>query len=224
MTLPRLHVVTDDQVLAMDSFPTTARTLLSRFGSRIALHLRGHGTGGGRLLSLIRSLAPEAERSGAALLVADRVDIALCTTVAGVRLGRHSIPVASVRSLLPRRLLGYSAHGEVEAQEATSAGADFVVLGTIWATASHPGREPAGLELVERTLAAVDVPVIVIGGATPVRAAEAVARGAHGAAVLRGVWHADDPVAAAAAYLEALGALQEVTGPVGATMQAGRQT
>lgn len=219
MTLPRLHVVTDDAVLTTPSFMATARGLLSRFGPRIALHVRGHETVASRLLEIVRGLKPVADAAGAPLLVADRVDVAL-STGAGVRLGRHSIPVAAARSLLSHRLLGYSAHAAEEARDAVADGADFVVLGTIWATASHPGRRPAGLALVDATVRGVDAPVIAIGGVTPARAAEAAAAGAHGVAVLRGVWQAEDPQRAAGAYTDAL---ERAAGRAEVTMDAGRQ-
>lgn len=48
------------------------------------------------------------------------------------------------------------------------------------------------------------MPVIAIGGITPARVAEVVAAGAAGVAVLGGIWHEPDPVAAADRYLRAL--------------------
>ncbi|HSH46261.1 MAG TPA: thiamine phosphate synthase, partial [Longimicrobiales bacterium] len=118
--------------------------------------------------------------------------------------GRHSLPIPAVRSILPDALLAWSAHGVPEAVQAARAGADFIVLGTIWATASHPGREPAGIRLVERAVRSVDAPVVAIGGVTPERAASAVRAGGRGVAVLRGVWQAKDPVRAAGVYLDAM--------------------
>ena len=53
-------------------------------------------------------------------------------------------------------------------------------------------------------MARVAVPVIAIGGVAPGRVAEALEAGAHGVAVLRGVWRAADPMTAAAEYLGAL--------------------
>ncbi|MEJ2502883.1 MAG: thiamine phosphate synthase, partial [Gemmatimonadota bacterium] len=81
--------------------------------------------------------------------------------------------------------------------------ADFLVLGTIWPTASHPGRPGAGPEGIAVVAARVAVPIVAIGGVTPDRGVRARRAGAHGIAVLRGVWEARDPGEAAAAYIEA---------------------
>ncbi|HUG40611.1 MAG TPA: thiamine phosphate synthase [Longimicrobiales bacterium] len=210
--IPRLHVVTDDDVLADARFPATAAALARSLGPDLALHLRGHHTPAGRLHRLATDLEDAAEGTGAGLLLADRVDVALATRGAGVRLGALSIPVAVARSLVGARLLAASVHAVDEAVGAVAAGADFVVLGTIWPTASHPGRDGAGTALIRAVAARVDAPVVAIGGVTPARAAEALAAGAAGVAVVRGVWAADDPLAAAAAFVAAMGAVPATGG------------
>lgn len=206
MTVPWLHVVTDDAVLAAAGFRDRAAALLQAHGPSVALHVRGHGTPGRALYQLAASLVGPAGATGATLLVNDRIDVALAAGC-GAQIGRRSIPVASARSLLGDRVaLGCSVHDPGEAAAAVVAGADFVVLGTIWPTPSHPGAGGAGLGIVAEVAATVAAPVVVIGGVTPQRAREAMDAGGHGVAVLRGVWAAPDPVAAATAYLEAMGA------------------
>ena len=83
---------------------------------------------------------------------------------------------------------------------AVAEGADFLVVGNIYETVSHPGRFPAGLGLV-REAAVLGRPVIAIGGMTPERAAEVKAAGAYGVAAIRGLWMAADPAAATLAML-----------------------
>ena len=150
-------------------------------------------------MELASALRPAAEEVGALLLVNDRVDVALAAGVDGVQLGGRSLPVAAVRALRSDLRIGASIHGVTDARGAE--GADFLVLGTIWASESHPGREGAGLGQVRSVVESVDVPVIAIGGVTPRRAAAALAAGASGVAVLRGVWDDDEPARAAAEYL-----------------------
>jgi thiamine-phosphate diphosphorylase len=207
--LPRLHLITSDEVLGARDFQDRATALLAAHGSAVALHVRGHGLGGRALLDIVRSLA---SARAAALLVNDRLDVALAAEV-GAQVGRRSLPVAAARRLLPRNWLGYSAHAAREAEEAVRAGADFVVLGTIFATPSHPGWPGAGVGLIVE--AARVALVIAIGGITPARVEPCIAAGAHGVAVLGGVWNATDPVAATAKYLEALEAAPAVAGADG---------
>ncbi len=199
MPLPGLHVVTDDEVLGAPWFRERSGRLLESAGPSLALHLRGPHTPPARLLELAAALRPLAAETGALLLVNDRADVALAAGADGVHLGARSLPVAAARALRPDWRIGASVHDAAESRGA--AGADFLVLGTIWASKSHPGREGAGLALLRSVVGAVDVPVIAIGGVTPERAATAVAAEAAGVAVLRGVWYHDDPARAAAEYL-----------------------
>ena len=203
MTLPRLHVVTHDAILAAADFPGRAGALLDSLGPAVALHLRGRALGGRALHDLATGLAGAALRSGSLLLVNERVDVALAAR-AGAHLNVGSIPLPDARRLLHHAPLGYSAHTADEALLAQAEGADFVFLGTIFASASHPDRAPAGVELLRRAVPRLGVPVIAIGGITPGRVAEVRASGAWGVAAITGIWDAADPVAAARAYLAAL--------------------
>ncbi len=206
MTLPRLHVVTHDGVLASDRFLDRARSLMAAHGARLALHLRGPTGPVGLLLSAAEALAGPAEQSGSLLVVNDRPDVALAAGVPAVQLGHRSIPVQAARSLMGEEaVIGYSAHGAPEAASAAASGADFVIVGSIWPTPSHPDREGAGLDRIRGTVAATRVPVVAIGGVTPDRVGQALSAGAWGVAVIRGVWDAPDPVAAAGGYLESMG-------------------
>ncbi|MGH7464127.1 MAG: thiamine phosphate synthase, partial [Longimicrobiales bacterium] len=81
--LPRLHLVTDDAVLADAGFPELAEAVLDSCGRRAALHVRGHRTTGARLYALGERLRAAALRTGAWLLVNDRVDIALALRANG---------------------------------------------------------------------------------------------------------------------------------------------
>lgn len=205
MTVPRLHVVTDDDVLADPAFGDRARGLMSAHGPAVAVHLRSPAGPVSRLYRVAESLAGPAAAAGTMLVVNGRLDVALAVGVSAVQLGRRSIPVQAARRLLGEDgMLGYSAHGAPEAGSAARNGADFVFIGTIWETPSHPDRPGAGLARVREAAAETQAPVLAIGGVTPERAGSAVRAGAWGVAVIRGVWHAEDPAAAADRYLEAM--------------------
>jgi len=202
MMLPRLHVVTDDRTLERPDIGARATDLLRAHGARLALHLRGRATDAARLYTLAATLVDAAADGGGAVLVNDRVDVALAARADGVQLGTGSIPVADARALLgDGRPIGRSLHG---LPGAADRGADFLVFGTVHASASHPGRPGAGETALAACVAAAGVPVIGIGGFDAERAAAARAAGAHGVAAIRAVWDAADPVEAAAALLDAL--------------------
>ncbi|HEU0051612.1 MAG TPA: thiamine phosphate synthase, partial [Longimicrobium sp.] len=121
----------------------------------------------------------------------------------GVQLGARSLSVEDARRVVGEGMLvGASVHTEDEARAALGGGADFLVAGAVFATASHPGREPAGVGLIER-IAALGAPAVAIGGITPERVATVRRAGAAGVAVIRGVWDAPGPAEAVQRYLDA---------------------
>ncbi len=204
--IPRLHVVTDDRVLRAPGFPDRAEALLQAHGSKLALHVRGHGTSGANIFALADRLVPMAAATGSLILVNDRVDVGLAVAC-GAQLGRRSLPVAVARRLMGREaVIGYSAHGGDEARAAMDDGADFVLLGTVWPSPSHPDGETLGPDALAGLVRSWGgaTPVIAIGGVTPARAAETLRAGAHGVAVLSGVWSAGEPERAAEMYLNAM--------------------
>lgn len=203
MLVPRLHLVTDDAVLATDDFGDVAEAVLERCRDLGALHIRGPATDGRRVHAIATRMRAAAQSSGSILIVNDRVDVAMAVRAHGVQLGSRSLLISHARTLLgAAALIGTSVHGVAEAVEAGSDGADFVIQGTIFASPSHPGRSAAGIALVRETAERVDVPVIAIGGITPSRVAQVAAAGAAGVAVLGGVWHAADPAAAVDEYVD----------------------
>lgn len=203
MTLPPVHIITDDAVLARADIETLASALLRTGGEDVAFHLRGHVTSAARLHALAARLAPVARAARARFFVNDRVDIAMSVGADGVQLGRRSLDVRVVRALWPAACVGASVHSVAEAGEALAQGTDFVVLGTIYASATHPGRTASGAALIGAVRARQGVPVIAIGGITPERVAEVLGEGASGVAVRGAVWNGADPVAALGRILDA---------------------
>jgi thiamine-phosphate diphosphorylase len=202
--LPRLHVVTDDQVLTRDDWPDVRAAVLEAGRARIALHLRGPGLGGRVLHDHVAGVAGAAGK-GAMVLVNDRVDVALSLPVDGVQLRESSLSVADARRLLgDERWIGASVHGPERARGAEEEGADYLVVGTLFATPTHPGRPGRGTDLLAEVIASCELPLVGIGGVTPRRAAELKRLGAYGIAVLGGIWKSSDPAAAVLEYLEAI--------------------
>lgn len=219
--LPRLHVVTDDQRLARPDFAERARAVLAAGGERVALHLRGHRTTGARMYALAVALRAEARARGALLIANDRVDVACAADLDGAHLSRGSIPAAAARRQLGDRWLGASVHG-VEAARAATGEVDYLVVGALFATSSHPGRPAAGPGIVARVAAAVPVPLIAIGGVKAARVGDALAAGAAGVAVLSGVWDAADPGPEVIEYLRRLPEGPAAAGPRRRAVGAGR--
>jgi thiamine-phosphate pyrophosphorylase len=153
----------------------------------------------GQLLSLAGELREVCARGGALFTVNDDVALARLSGADGVHLGQEDEPVARAREVLgPEAVVGRSASSVDEALEAVREGADYLGVGTVFATPTKPDADAAGLALVEE-IAREDLPVpwFAIGGITPETAPQVAAAGAPGFAVVRAVLDAGDPEAAA---------------------------
>jgi thiamine-phosphate diphosphorylase len=141
-------------------------------------------------LELIRACVEIAHGSDTLIVVNDRTDVALAGGADGVHLRAASLTATAVRGLVASTfVIGRSVHGADEARM-EAAGTDYLAAGTVFPSRSKsPGSPllgPAGLAAV---VAAVSVPVLAIGGLTPVNAPLAAGCGAAGAAAIE-CWEA----------------------------------
>jgi len=193
--LPRLHAITDERIARRPDLGEIARELAIGGGSALAFHARGRGLSGREHYDLAVRLS---DSQTVRLFVNDRLDVALAVPTAGVQLGYGTLPVSAARALNPLWWIGRSVHDLAEAQAARAEGADYLVVGPVFATASHPGRPPLGLERLQSIAAAVDgLPVIAIGGVSADRVCEVRNSGAYGVAAIRALWDDVEPAEAA---------------------------
>jgi thiamine-phosphate pyrophosphorylase len=197
--LPRLHAVTNAGVLGAADFGVRAAAIAAA-GSAVALHARDREASGAALAKAAARLLALARPPEAAVFVSGRPDVAAALGAQGVQLAAGDLSPADARRVFGAGWIGRSVHGVDEAAAAVAEGADFLMVGNVYETASHPGRPAAGLELV-RAAAALGRPVIAIGGIDAGRAHEAREAGAYGVAAIAALWGAADPAAAALALL-----------------------
>jgi thiamine-phosphate pyrophosphorylase len=144
------------------------------------------------------------DRYAVAWLLNGPVAVALRTGAGGVHLTELGDLAAARTMLGAGRLLAKSAHGVEAARAAAVGGADFVVVGPVFATASKaPFGPPLGLGvLAEACAAAAPCPVFAIGGVTPERARACRDAGAHGVAAIGPLMSASTADAAVDGILE----------------------
>ncbi|MDX1393968.1 MAG: thiamine phosphate synthase [Gemmatimonadota bacterium] len=204
--LPPLHVLVSERETEDPSALERVFALLG-LGPAIAVHIRARLTDR-RLYGVSRELATRARDSGGWCVVNGRPDIALAAGAHAVQLGRTALSVASVRRFLSVDSgvwVGASVHAPGETAGAVAAGADFVVAGTAYETASHPGRRGVGVEGIgEMVAAASGVPALAIGGIGAERIEELALAGIAGVVVAGAVWDESDPVGAARRLVRAL--------------------
>jgi len=160
------------------------------------LHVRGRNSSAALLARCATRFTSLASPADAAVIINARPDLARAVAAQGVQLGAGDLPVPEARRVLGTGWIGRSVHGVAEAREAIDEGADYLLLGTIFESASHPGRAGLGLGVLAE-VAAFGTPVIAIGGMTPARAPDVREAGAWGVAAIRALWHAADSYAAA---------------------------
>ena len=171
-----------------------------------AVQLRDRHADGRALLAAARTLRALTRDAGAVLLLNDRIDVALAAAADGVHLPAASFSIAEARRLVgPDAWIGRSTHAAAEAEAAAADGADYVVLGPVFATPSKAAFGPP-LGLVVLATAQPTCPVLAIGGITTANVADVRRAGAHGVAVVRAILDAPDTAAATRALIEAVSA------------------
>jgi thiamine-phosphate pyrophosphorylase len=137
--------------------------------------------------------------------VNDRVDLAVAIGADGVHLGQDDLPPRLARPLLrPGMILGVSTHNVAQAHRARDDGADYVAVGSMFATATKPDFELVGPELVRKLRPDIRVPLVAIGGISPDNVGDVIRAGADGVAVISAVCGAPDPLAATRRLLAAI--------------------
>ena len=153
----------------------------------------------GRALLEVGQRLKQAIDGQALLIINERVDVAQACNADGVQLGEDGLPVSVVRRLLGKgKLIGRSVHSVEAAIQAQSEGAEFLVVGTIFTTGSHPGARPAGVGLLSEVARHASIPFLGIGGITAENVPGVIRAGASGAALISAILSAPDPKEAAA--------------------------
>jgi thiamine-phosphate pyrophosphorylase len=121
-------------------------------------------------------------------IVNDSLEIALTADADGLHVGQDDLPVAETRRLLPiDKILGASARTVAEAGAARTAGADYLGVGSMYATSTKPGAVVVGPERIKEIKKSVDLPVVAIGGINKDNIGDVMKAGADAAAVISAV-------------------------------------
>lgn len=144
-----------------------------------------------------RALLAACHLAGAKLIVNDDVRLAIEIGADGVHIGRDDAPggsVAAVREALgTERILGvscYNDHGQ--AVVAAQAGADYLAVGSVFASATKPAAVRASLDFVTRVKQEFRLPVCAIGGITLANGPLVIGAGADMLAVISSLFDAGD--------------------------------
>jgi thiamine-phosphate pyrophosphorylase len=144
--------------------------------------------------ALAKTLLPIARRYGALLTLHGDAALAKACGVDGVHLPAGSDLIAGRALLGPDKLIGVSLHTVTEAEAIDPNVIDYAIAGPAFETASKPGYGPEiGRKGLAEIAGTARVPIVAIGGLNATRAAEVLAAGPAGIAVMGGVMRAADP-------------------------------
>ncbi len=148
-----------------------------------------------RVAPILRDLCAQ---HGALFIVNDRVDLALACGADGLHLGQDDMPPAAARDLARRAgrgdlIVGVSTHSLGQALAAQAAGADYIGYGPVFETRTKENNVPAvGLDSLAQVAAAVDIPLVAIGGIKLDRIESIARAGARACAIVTALTGAAD--------------------------------
>ena len=192
-----LYLVTDRALARGRPLADVVRAAVA--GGVTCVQVREKDVGTREFLDEARAVQAALRGTGVPLIVNDRVDVALAIGADGVHLGQRDMALADARRLGPPGwIVGVSAESVADAVRAERDGADYVGVSPVFATPTKADHAaPLGLEGLRAIRAAVNIPLVAIGGIHAGNAREVVRAGADGLAVVSAIVAADDPRAAA---------------------------
>ncbi len=171
-----------------------------------ALQLREKHLSSKELLAQALEIKPIIKKYDAKLFINDRADIAEIAGADGVHLTETSVPAAEIKDKFRNLMVGVSTHEKEGALLAEAEGADFITFSPIFETPSkiHFGP-PQGPQRLGEIVKSVHLPVLALGGVKLNRVPEVLEQGAHGVAVISGIWDSQDIKQQAFEYMHHFG-------------------
>lgn len=182
--LPRVYPLTDVQLSGLSH---AEQVHLLTLGGATLIQLREKHLPALQFYEHAKAAVAAARKTGAQLIINDRVDVALATGAQGVHLGQDDLPPEAARKLLGNEaVIGYSTHSIEQAQQALTLPIDYIAIGPIFETATKTDTSPTlGLEGLRAVRKAVGkVPLVAIGGISHINAGSVIEAGADSVAVI----------------------------------------
>ncbi|HET7505002.1 MAG TPA: thiamine phosphate synthase [Kofleriaceae bacterium] len=178
----------DDEALAR-ALVREARVL------QVRLKPHGAAVDAAELVRVARMARRICDDAGAALIVNDRIDVALAADADGVHLGQRDLPLAAARRIAGDLWIGISTHDLAQVRAACAEGADYLGFGPVFPTVTKQNPDPVqGLEGLRAAVAeAAGRPVVAIGGIQAGDVAAVYGAGAHAICAISAVNDARDP-------------------------------
>lgn len=189
LQLPAQYAITNATVVGEKVALARLESALSR-GLKL-VQVREKGYDPAMLERFAREVVSRCRRHGAMVMVNGETALAAAVAANGVHLTAKKLMEMANRPHLP--WCAASCHDRREIEQAETLGLDFIVVGPVKATPSHPGARPLGWQHFHSLAADVSIPVYALGGMRVGDLDEAWRHGAHGVAMLSGAWLEQPP-------------------------------
>ena len=130
---------------------------------------------------------------GVPFFINDNVEIAVKCHADGIHVGQEDMAAAQVRQRVgDGMMIGVSVHSVEEALEAVKNGADCLGVGAMFSTSTKTDINVLSKETLRDICAAVDIPVVAIGGIHKSNLSQLAGTGVDGVALVSAIFAADD--------------------------------
>lgn len=189
----KLYLVTDRGLAGDRAIEEIVRESVE--GGATMVQLREKDIDTREFIELAMNLKKVLEPYGVPLIINDRVDVALAADADGVHIGQSDMPYPIARRLLgPDRIIGLSVENFGQIEEANALDVDYIGVSPVFATPTKTDTaEPFGLEGLRKAVRMSVHPTVAIGGMNERTAAEVMAYGTDGIAVVSAIVCASDP-------------------------------
>lgn len=158
-----LYLVTDRELMSSASVEESVRQAIA--GGCTVVQLREKSLSSRDFYEAARSIREITSRSGIPFIVNDRLDIALAVDADGVHVGQEDLPCGEARRIMGNgKIVGVSVSSLREALAARDAGADYLGVGAMYVTGTKADADLTSMEELNAIRAAIDLPIVVIGG------------------------------------------------------------
>lgn len=187
----KLYAVTDNAWLGERTLTECVEEALA--GGATFVQLRDKQATGEALQAEAEELLALCRAAGVPFVVNDDVECALAVGADGVHVGQDDMACERARALLgPDAIVGVSTQTVEQARAAEAAGADYLGVGGVTGTATKPEAEVLAPEEFRAIAAAVDIPVVAIGGIHKENLLRLKGTGVNGVALVSAIFGAED--------------------------------
>lgn len=186
-----LYAVTDRAWVGEKSLYEQVESALK--GGATCVQLREKELDERAFLAEARELAALCRRYRVPFFVNDNVEIAIACGADGVHVGQEDMEASDVRRKVgDGMMIGVSVHSVEEARRAVAAGADCLGVGAMFSTATKTDVSIVSKALLTEICAAVEIPVVAIGGISRQNMMELAGTGVDGVALVSAIFAAKD--------------------------------